>query len=364
MAGSFWCSFGCFLWLYVFFLFFFIVCSLFSNLDLNRSSSGSHHITEYCPWLLSNHVSLRRHLQKNHRRFSQARIHHTPASTSSFQLERLLSCGDVNPNPGPQTSVKSKCNNCKRTIAKNHRAVRCASCLEAFHIKCGSVTPAFYCQITPSQQSWFCTSCSINPPFQQNEVTDTTLLDFSDPPSTLGRNLTSESDTVLHFPSKGIVFCHHNVCHISNKLDEIQLLLCSSSNRKNGRSNHILGLSETFLDESWTDTELAVDGYSLVRADRTYNSGGGLLVFIPSHISFKRRVDLEFEALILLSRQTLFLILRVITSLFLSLGNSEQVIDRLVIRFYVFDLVKTSVLNHLCMTCHLFLGAHLIYTMM
>ncbi|EDO35533.1 predicted protein [Nematostella vectensis] len=52
-----------------------------------------------------------------------------------------------------------------------------------------------------------------------------------------------------------------------------------------------------FLDESWTDTELAIDGYSLVRADRTYNSGDGLLVFIPSHISFKRRVDLEFEGI-------------------------------------------------------------------
>lgn len=41
-------------------------------------------------------------------------------STSTFQFKRLAESGDINPNPGPE-----KCASCSRTVAKNHRSLRC-----------------------------------------------------------------------------------------------------------------------------------------------------------------------------------------------------------------------------------------------
>ena len=59
-----------------------------------------------------------------------------------FQLRRLLlSCGDVNPNPGPTTN-SVKCFICDRTVARNHRFVNCTMCERTCHIKCGGVTPS------------------------------------------------------------------------------------------------------------------------------------------------------------------------------------------------------------------------------
>ena len=39
----------------------------------------------------------------------------------------FLVCGDVNPNPGP--TGKAQCPHCFRTIAKNHRFVKCEKCV-------------------------------------------------------------------------------------------------------------------------------------------------------------------------------------------------------------------------------------------
>ena len=40
---------------------------------------------------------------------------------------------------------------------------------------------------------------------------------------------------------------------------------------------------------------LAVDNYNLFREDRRIGAGGGLLIYVPSHLPVKRRSDLEIE---------------------------------------------------------------------
>ena len=112
----------------------------------------------------------------------------------------------------------------------------------------------------------------------------------------LGTNTAGSTPSCLaDLPSKGLVFSQYNVCHIINKLDEIKLILSSVSNWRHGRPNLVLGISETFLAESWSNAALSVDHYSLLRADRPVGSGEGLLVYIPSHLPVKRRTDLERE---------------------------------------------------------------------
>ena len=44
-------------------------------------------------------------------------------------------------------------------------------------------------------------------------------------------------------------------------------------------------MSETWLDESVTDSEIWIDNYSIVRKDRSRN-GGGVCTFIRNDISF------------------------------------------------------------------------------
>ena len=69
-------------------------------------------------------------------RFS-VRLSHTPTSISSFQLSNLFISGDVQVNPGP-----IKCKLCCRTIASNHRTLKCGICsCNHHHIKCGEVKP-------------------------------------------------------------------------------------------------------------------------------------------------------------------------------------------------------------------------------
>ena len=78
--------------------------------------------------------------------------------------------------------------------------------------------------------------------------------------------------------------CHYNICSLTNKLDEIKLLLSSFSNQRKDRPNLILGIAETFLNDSWSDVSLAVERFTLFRADRLANRRGGLLMYVPAHL--------------------------------------------------------------------------------
>ena len=99
----------------------------------------------------------------------------------------------------------------------------------------------------------------------------------------------------LHSKHKGLHVANVNICHIKPKLDEIKLLLNSSSKLD------ILGLCETFLDETTDDNILQMEDFNLERKDRAAlrqgalhtKRGGGVVVYIADHIKYKRRNDLE-----------------------------------------------------------------------
>ena len=66
----------------------------------------------------------------------------------------FLICGDINPNPGPTNKIQCSC--CFRTIAKNHRFVKCTKCELSFHIKCASVKVEL---LSDPSNSFICNSC-------------------------------------------------------------------------------------------------------------------------------------------------------------------------------------------------------------
>ena len=87
----------------------------------------------------------------------------------------------------------------------------------------------------------------------------------------------------LKLPNEALNVCHYNVCLLTNKLNEIKLLLSTISSRRNGKPNLVLGISETFLNGSWSDASLQVDNYNIHSLDRAANKAGGLLVYVPLH---------------------------------------------------------------------------------
>lgn len=89
---------------------------------------------------------------------------------------------------------------------------------------------------------------------------------------------------VLNLPKKGLRIAHINVNSLRNKVQEISTLI-------NGENINVLAVSETHLDESITDMGVGISGYNIFRNDRNI-FGGGVAIYIQSHIPAKVRSDL------------------------------------------------------------------------
>ena len=74
--------------------------------------------------------------------------------------------------------------------------------------------------------------------------------------------------TVFSLPKKGLKIVELNTRSITNNLDQIRLLMHKKS----------IDITETWLDNSWTDNELVITGYNLFRRDRKTAQGGGIIV--------------------------------------------------------------------------------------
>ena len=105
------------------------------------------------------------------------------------------------------------------------------------------------------------------------------------PPSTSTMHL-NPSDTItgsstFKLSGKGLLIAHVNICSLRNKVPDLCMIM-----KTNGI--HIMAISEIHLDSSFEDVELAVDGYTLFRKDRT-RYGGGVAVYVQNHIPVKIR---------------------------------------------------------------------------
>ena len=74
----------------------------------------------------------------------------------------------------------------------------------------------------------------------------------------------------------------------SDKLEQLKILL-----ECNKPPVDVYGICESFLNSSISDDFVNVKGFRMVRKDRSYSIGGGLVLYIKENIEYKRRVDLE-----------------------------------------------------------------------
>ena len=81
-----------------------------------------------------------------------------------------------------------------------------------------------------------------------------------------------------------MLFCHLNVQSLLPKMDEFRQFIQDTGETL----PLIFGMSETWLTESVTDGEVAVEEYTLYRKDRRCRGHGGVLLYVPN-------VDQKFQ---------------------------------------------------------------------
>ena len=84
--------------------------------------------------------------------------------------------------------------------------------------------------------------------------------------------------------SKGLNFIHLNTRSLLPKLDELRIL---AANTKVA----VIGITESWLDASVTDSEINITDYSILRRDRN-RDGGGVCIYIRNDFIFKLRDDI------------------------------------------------------------------------
>ena len=210
-------------------------------------------------------LQLSRHLagrDARGKRFLSSRFSYYANADSNFQLTRIVSSGDVSPNPGPtgEGNNRAKCSGCNRTIARNHRAVECNHCYNMWHIKCGNVSPSQYNYFYKDRTSkWTCARCLA-------PATDISANIKNDLRKGIELDSLIPLKNCLH--TKDVSIAHMNICGLVRHIREIKILLEYSP-------VDFLAVTESHLNAEIDDREISINGYKIIRKDRPNGSPWG-----------------------------------------------------------------------------------------
>ena len=86
------------------------------------------------------------------------------------------------------------------------------------------------------------------------------------------------------FSQKGFHMVHLNINSLLPKIDELRAIASSTK-------ASIIGITESKIDKSVTDSEISIDGYNLLRCDRN-RRGGGVVCYIKNNICYNNHSKL------------------------------------------------------------------------
>ena len=86
--------------------------------------------------------------------------------------------------------------------------------------------------------------------------------------------------------------CHLNVFHLYKKVQDINVMLSSVANKV-----HVLGLSETRLDDRIEDYHISINNYTIIRRDKRSDKQTGFAAYVHDSIcqQIKIRKDLQYK---------------------------------------------------------------------
>ena len=231
----------------------------------------------------------------------------------------LLISTDVHPNPGPRSKPQWKypCGKCEKPVRSNQKGIQCDGCDLWWHQKCTpDVSIDQYHELSNSDTPWHCPTCTL-PSFPDSmfdtssnsgdTIVDCDICDNSSCPRCLLKDLpfadddldipcpdadndvnkpsNTDQDFFQCFSRKGLHFLHVNARSLLPKLSELRSLVHKSKVA-------VLSVTETWLDDTVTDQEISISGYSVLRKDRNRH-GGGVAMYIRQDIAFNPRTDFD-----------------------------------------------------------------------
>lgn len=195
-------------------------------------------------------------------------------------LPELLTCGDIEVNPGP-----TPCATCDKTVRKNQKQIQCAACLYVHHLTCIFKTQ----KINPSASfaNWTCINCAfVDLPFNTCKFDNSTdSLDISD-------SDTSYDEVSHHLKNhqRQLKILHLNMRSLTSKFSNFQLFF-------NEYRSDIFAMSETWLRHQQDLLEyVTIPGYDTEFKSRSVKRGGGVGAYIRSGLEYKRRKDIERQS--------------------------------------------------------------------
>lgn len=249
-------------------------------------------------------------------RFSTLSIH----DSKRYQLSK---CGDISPHPGPSlvssnndshtvpsvsgSEAKTKrncrypCINCEKNVTARSKAINCDGCNKWIHIKCTrEITNNIYDKLLNEeiQLNYQCDACSLAElPFPnlddiglENRDETATGENGACPAPFPGGVAWADSDVFRDFlKNKGLHILHANARSLLPKVADVKLILQRTSAA-------VLAITETWLDSTVSDNEIAIDGYSVLRRDRNRH-GGGVCFYICDKLAFNLKPDLSTDVI-------------------------------------------------------------------
>ena len=87
------------------------------------------------------------------------------------------------------------------------------------------------------------------------------------------------------FKKKGLHFIHANARSVYHKVPELKIIA------KKTRAA-VIAITETWLDESYPDDSVKIEGYNIIRRDRA-GFAGGVCAYIREDLAYNHRTDLN-----------------------------------------------------------------------
>lgn len=167
---------------------------------------------------------------------------------------------------------------CSKPVRSNQQGVECSKCALWTHRRCCGMSVDNYNLL--GGVDWFCQKClSAELPFASSSDVSLngSFLSGANSTSLQRSPLPIASNTSMYTPLSHFSTYHVNIRSIYNSLCDLQEFTAKLK-------PDILALSETWLDSSVLDSELALAEYSLYRKDRNRH-GGGIAMYLKSSLS-------------------------------------------------------------------------------
>ena len=234
-----------------------------------------------------------------------SRFPYTANDTSNQQLSRIVLGGNIHKNPGPteKRTPKYPCKESGKGVRLNQDALLCTECNVWSHAKCMNLSKAgfkYYLDYPDIERT--CSLCSLPFRFEQSLVGVENLTQHGGEGEYANEDVAGYANDLPKLwiiqerkrNTTDLMMVHLNINSCQNKLDDLILL-----NKE--LKSHVIFLSETKIDSSYTNAQVALEGYHTYGMDRKKGGGGLMAYFSSKMVSHRVKLPKQYKLLEILA---------------------------------------------------------------